>query len=96
MENKVESIVKQLEAAAQKLHVQNRKEAYGVINTAADTLFLFLEEAAGSEMGKAMLPQINIALIQCLEAMEQQDDVLAADVLEYEVIPLLLQLEASE
>ncbi len=43
-----------------------------------------------------MLPKINMALQQCLEAMEQKDDVLAADVIEYEIIPLLLQLEAGK
>lgn len=96
MENRVDDIVKQLEDAAQKLHVQKRKEAYGVINSAAGTLFLFLEEAAGCEIGKIMLPKINMALQQCLEAMEQKDDVLAADVIEYEIIPLLLQLEAAK
>lgn len=96
MENRVEDIVKQLEFAVQKLHVQNRKEAYGVINSAAGTLFLFLEEAVGVEKVKMMLPEINIALMQCLDAMERQDDVLVADILEYELIPLLLQLEAEE
>lgn len=93
MVNQVDEIVKQLEAAVQKLHAQNKREAYGVINAAAGTLFLFLEETASGEKGNMMLQGMNKALLQCLEAMEQQDDILVADVIEYEIIPLLLQLE---
>lgn len=88
--------MQQLELAVQKLHEQKRTEAYSVISEATGTLFLFLEKISTNEIGNIVLPKINNALLQCMEAMEQQDDVLVADVIEYEVLPLLLQLGEIE
>lgn len=95
MTNNTSDIVSQLEIVIEKLHYQKRNEAYNVLNMTIDKLFLLFEEISNKETAVVKITDINKYLVQCLEAMEKQDDILMADILEYEIIPRLLELGDS-
>lgn len=82
-------IIKELGEIIEYLHQQKTKQAYDILNLTIGKLVNIIQTIEASNNTAESIENFNKVLLQCVEAMEDQDSVLLADLLEYEVITIL-------
>lgn len=85
-------IVDELNQITDKLQQQKVKVAYDQFNVTIGNLLISIGDLKLDEKMTKDVIKLNQVLKQCVEAMENKDNILLADLLEYEVIDILTEI----
>lgn len=97
MRNKVQEIITKCQDVAEIFYQNKAAEGFAIFCTLIEDIQELTEDMQQGEAllenNAAVLPRLNEALAEALDAMEVQDMVLLADILKYDVAELLEQIE---
>lgn len=97
IKKEIQEVNKKIDEIVELFYQQKNEEAYGKLNIAlADFIYIIeMIQKQGNEKAQENAGDLNDALKQALEAMEQKDNILLADILKYEVMEKLEDLSAG-
>lgn len=97
IKKEIQEVNKKIDELVELFYQQKNEEAYGKLNIAlADFIYIIeMIQKQGDEKAQENAGDLNDALKQALEAMEQKDNILLADILKYEVMEKLEDLSAG-
>ncbi len=97
IKKEIQEVNKKIDEIVELFYQQKNEEAYGKLNIAlADFIYIIeMIQKQGDEKAQENAGDLNDALKQALEAMEQKDNILLADILKYEVMEKLEDLSAG-
>ncbi|MDF2803912.1 MAG: hypothetical protein K0S61_3815 [Anaerocolumna sp.] len=88
----IQLIIEEIEAIINKLQQQQLRNAYEELNITIGKLIDVVSKLKPNEDIQYNIERLNKTLMQCVIAMEEKDNVLLADILEYEVIDILTEI----